>query len=179
MSKGTGGKEATPPRVTRATVTDAGVDRCVELMTRGEWHAGPSHKAVAAEFNVSPRTVEAWATNASRIIRRAMGDEEQIRTEMAASLAAVTKLALDRQAATMAGELYPNPDVKGAVAAIATRAKVLGLTDTKRAEASVPTTPEAMLAAVDERIAQLTAFRARLVARMNVVQALPAPDDTE
>lgn len=171
---------AKDPRVARAR---EGIERCIALMTAGSWEAGASHKAVGEEFGVSPRTVEVWAANASRIIRRAMGDEDQIRTEMAASLEAMKRLALDRQAATMAGELYPNPDVKAAVAAVSTRAKVLGLIDRKEPAGgeSVPAdaTPEQMLVFVDERIAKLQAFKAQLMARMGVVQALPAPADPE
>jgi len=176
---------AVETRVTRAKKgdLDAGVERCIALMTAGSWEAGASHKLVAEEFSVSPRTVETWASVASKIIRRAMGDEEQIRTEMAASLEAMKRLALDRQAATMAGELYPNPDVKAAVAAVATRAKVLGLVDRKEPErpTALPAdmSPEQMLAYLDERIAKLTAYRTQLLERMGVVQALPAPADTE
>ncbi|HYE92346.1 MAG TPA: hypothetical protein VEA38_15055 [Terriglobales bacterium] len=107
------------PRVTRAREdSDAGVRRCVELMTTGQWVSGTSHEAVAEEFGVSPRTVESWATSASRVIRIALeGDKEAIRARMVATLETVTSLALGAK----------TPDLKAAVSAIDSQAKLLGL----------------------------------------------------
>lgn len=105
------------PRVARTREdADVGVRRCVELMTGGHWISGASHQAVAEEFGVSPRTVEDWATSASRIIRVAVeGDLGDVRARMLATLDTIVSKA-------MTGK----EDLKAAVSAIEAQAKILG-----------------------------------------------------
>lgn len=126
-------------RITRAREgnADAGVARCAELMTTGAWLTGKSHTLVAEEYGVSVRTVETWASTASRAIRVAMGDGEEIRGRLAVLLETYAKSAMDRQGYTMAGEAYPNPDVKAATGAVKTLAELLGLITQKHEHAVV------------------------------------------
>jgi hypothetical protein len=125
-------------RITRATDrADEGVARCAELMTGGEWITGESHKLVAEEFDVSVRTVETWASTASRAIRVAMGDGEEIRARLALLLESYAKKAMDRVGVTMGGDTYPNPDVKAATGAVKTLAELLGLMVQKHEHAVV------------------------------------------
>lgn len=101
-------------------------------MTSGLWVAGQSHAAIAVEFGVAPATVKDWATSASRVIRALMeADKEDIRARMLATLDTVVAKAMGKQSASMAGELYDAPDLKAAVAALETQAKLLGLVVTK------------------------------------------------
>lgn len=132
-SKASGEPGATPARTREHA--DQGVKRCIELMTEGRWVTGKSHQEIAAEFMVSPATVKDWATSASRIIRLATeGDREDIRARMLATLDTVVSMAMTKQSVAFSrngsevtSELYPNPDLKAAVAAIAEQAKLLGL----------------------------------------------------
>ncbi len=120
------GSRITPAR--EGEVPHAGTQRCVDLMTAGLWVTGRSHKELAAEFGVTEDTVKHWATAASRIIRMAVsGDMEDIRAGMPATLDTVVRMAMTRQAATMDGDLYDNPDLKAAIAAIEAQSKLLGL----------------------------------------------------
>lgn len=97
-------------------------------MTKGEWVAGKSHQEVATAHGVSPATVKDWATCASRMIRTlAEVDHDQIRARLLVNLERATQLAFTRIGVTMKGKPYPNPDVRGAVAALETQAKILGL----------------------------------------------------
>lgn len=65
---------------------DDGVRYIAKLMSDGMWETGASHDTVAAVFGVSPRTVEGWAIQASRIIRALQGDGEELRARLGALL---------------------------------------------------------------------------------------------
>lgn len=166
------------PRVTareqRTVSSDAGVSACIELMTRGHWVSGRSHAEVAKKYGVSPRTVEDWATSASRVIRLAIeGDKESIRARMVATLEDVQRRAL---AGKSKGEL------KAAVMAIDSGARLLGLVDGKKRDAPPPEynalSDEQMLERVERQLIELGELRARLMAKMRIVDmqqpALPA-----
>lgn len=138
MSEDAGAPRDEAPRRTREDA-DAGVARCVEMMTAGEWITGQSNLAVAEEFNVSPATVKNWATNASRIIRLAIeGDKEAIRARMFSQLETVVQRAMERTRPVttkapgkVTYELVPEPDLRAAVSAIDVQAKLLGLSGTR------------------------------------------------
>lgn len=158
--------------------------RCVELMTQGEWRTGVSHQLVASEFGVSPRTIEGWATTASRLIRLSIGDGEEVRARLVVMLEDVHRRALQKQAATSEGDMYDSPDLRSAVAAIAEQAKLLGLVEQKhrvnvdvRGYEQMP--PAKMLDVIDARIAELQAARARVLAEMRSTPALPPVIDVE
>jgi hypothetical protein len=111
---------------------DAGVREIMTLMTEGRWVSGSGHADIAFRYGVSPATVKDWATSASRVIRLAVeSDPEDIRARLLSTLETVVSKAMSRESATMTGELYPNPDLKSAVSAIAEQAKLLGLVVTK------------------------------------------------
>lgn len=65
---------------------EEGVSYIAKLMSDGGWETGASHQAVASMFGVSPRTVEGWAIQASRIIRALQGDGEDLRARLGALL---------------------------------------------------------------------------------------------
>jgi hypothetical protein len=127
-------------RITRARTgretgqADAGVKRCAQLMTDGAWETGASAALVAAEFGVSVRTVETWASMASRAIRMAIGDGEELRE----------RVAMSRTAVSMGGVEYANPDVKAATNAVKTMAELMGLMVQKHEHAHVVASYEAM-----------------------------------
>jgi transposase-like protein len=114
---------------------DAGVRDCLDLMTSGRGVTGKSHLEVATRHGVHPDTVKKWSTNASRIIRFAIeGDVEDIRARMISTLdhivatAMVTKkVATTGEGRDKVAEFYDAPDLRAAVAAIETQARLLGL----------------------------------------------------
>lgn len=126
-------------RITRARgkQADEGVRRCREIMTSGAWLTGASHALVAEEFGASVRTVETWAAMASREIKVALGDGEEIRSRLAVTLERYAAVAMSREGRTMGGDAYPNPDVKAATGALKTLAEVLGLVTQKHEHAVV------------------------------------------
>lgn len=178
---------AKEPRITRAREdgqAEAGVKRCADLMVEGLWRSGKSTIELAGEFGVSPRTVETWAQTASRAIRMAMGDGEAIRGRLAAMLERHEAVAMERQGYTMAGEAYPNPDVKAATGAVKALAEVLGVVETKhKVDVTVQTfaqlPPPAMLAKVREQIAELKRLETQLADQVEAIPALPVGDDDE
>lgn len=59
------------------TTTDLRVDEIVEKMTKSEWCPGPSHRELAKKWSVTPATVEKHAAEASRLIRRLVGQDRE------------------------------------------------------------------------------------------------------
>jgi hypothetical protein len=189
-------KRATPAcaRGTKGRIrSDAGVERCIELMTSGAWVRGRSGKVVADEFGVSPETVKEWATSASRVIRLAVdGDTEDIRARMLATLDHVVSEAMSKQGAatTRSGKdvevtFFPAPDLKAAVSAVAEQAKLLGLVEQKHkvdvtVQAFASLDDGAMLERVRAQMAELRSLEARLEAKLGVVTvpALPAKKES-
>lgn len=114
---------------------DAGVRDCLDLMTSGRWVTGRSHQDVAARHGVHAETVKKWATNASRIIRFAIeGDVEDIRARMVATLDTIVAAAMNatEQHAVRTEDgietvQLPKADLRNAISAIETQAKLLGL----------------------------------------------------
>lgn len=168
---------ATPTRTRERS--DAGVRRCVELMTSGLWVTGKSGAQVAEEFGVAEATVKDWATSASRVIRLAIeGDKEDIRARMIATLDLCIAKAMTKTGAAVGkgGEVsvYDAPDIKAAVSAVGEQAKILGLVAktemevTLRAKQLEELPPDAMLAQVEDRIAKLTELRDKLRAELGV-----------
>jgi phosphoribosyl-dephospho-CoA transferase len=113
-------------------------------MTDGAWETGASAALVAAEFGVSVRTVETWASMASRAIRMAIGDGEELRARLAMMLERHERVAMSRTAVSMGGVEYANPDVKAATNAVKTMAELMGLMVQKHEHAHVVASYEAM-----------------------------------
>lgn len=126
------GKPGKPRTAGRARVredADAGVRHCLEMMVAGQWISGQSHAEVGKRYAVSPRTVEAWATSASRVLRLTIeGDVEDIRARMLATvdviLARSMGLTVDNGDGSATGYGY---SAKDALSAIDVKAKLLGL----------------------------------------------------
>lgn len=94
---------------------DEGVRECLNLMASGRWISGVSHLHVAERRKVHPGTAMNWATAAGRVLRLAVeGDTEDLRSRMVATLGAIIDTAM-------------NTDLKAAISAIDTQAKLLGL----------------------------------------------------
>lgn len=123
----------------RAERTDAGVMACVDLMVEGKWVPGRSYREIAHRFEVSPRTAENWATNASRLVRMAVdADADGIRARLLTTLASVLADArIDR-------------DHKACVAAVAETSRLLDLAERRRAsELGQTTTREQTVALLE------------------------------
>lgn len=85
-------------------------------MAAGQWVSRQSLVQVAQEFGVTPHTVEAWATSASRIIRASVsGHMEDIRARMLVTLEGVI------------AEARAAKKHKEAIQAVDTYARLLGI----------------------------------------------------
>ncbi|HET9045107.1 MAG TPA: hypothetical protein VFN70_18255 [Burkholderiales bacterium] len=160
----------------RAGQAEEGTRRCAQMMADGTWTTGTSHDELAKEFGVSPRTVETWAAMASRAIKIAFGDGEELRARLALQLERHERVAMQRIGVTMKGEEYPNPDVKAATAAVKTIAELMGLVTQKHEHAHVVASYEQLpregkAKYLREKAAQLLAEADRLE---GVVPALSA-----
>lgn len=60
------------------------VDEVLQLMQRGEWHAGRSHLALAERWQVHPGTVEHVAAEANRLLRHAFRNDPDARCDAVA-----------------------------------------------------------------------------------------------
>lgn len=138
---------------------DKHIHNIIVQMTSGQWTT-KSHVALAKEAGVDPVTVRDWSRQASRIIRVAIGEGEEIRTRLIAHLEDIHQRALDKKGMTRSGDEYDNPDLKAAVSAIDSQARLLGLV-TEKHEVNITVaqfatlTLEHKIQVLDERIAQL------------------------
>lgn len=123
-------------------------------MTAGEWVPGLSHEYVARRCGVAPATVKDWATSASRVIRLAVdGDKEDIRTRMLATLDTVIRRALGPK----------RGDLRAAVAAVESQAKLLGLVVQKH---DVTNRPSVAHLTREEHQAELAKLKAEIDAEL-------------
>lgn len=149
---------ATPARTREHA--DAGVRRCMELMTANDWISGASHELVASEFGVSPSTVRSWATNASRIIRELMtADTEEIRARLLA------------KAETIGVHAMQAHEFRSAAAAVELEAKLSGLLVQKHevdvtVQAYTKLSKDDMVARAREQIHELQLFVDRAEGRL-------------
>ena len=121
----------------RKPITDSRVLEVMRIMTAGQWRTGVSHAELAEKYKCSPETVKHWSSQASQLIRLSMGDGEEVRARLAAMLESFASTAMAREGVTMAGDTYPNPDVKAATGAVKTLAELLGLMVQKHEHAVV------------------------------------------
>lgn len=163
-------------RLTRARgQAEEGVRHIAKLMADGTWRSG-EYEDTAKLFGVSERTVEAWAAQASRALRVAIGDGEELRGRLAAMLERHERVAMARIGVTMKGDEYPNPDVKAATAAVKTLAELMGLVTQKHEHTHTVQNYEALPR--PEKSKRLRELAAKLIAEADrldgVVPALPA-----
>lgn len=80
-------KSRAPARVSKETrLTEERVTRIVDMMATGTWVTGKSGRALAQEWGISVSRVEQLSAEASRIVKRAVGDPQAVRTMMMATL---------------------------------------------------------------------------------------------
>lgn len=149
------------------------MERIVGMMRRGEWRRGESSEPLAEEWGMALASVEDMAAEASRTVLREVTDPDRVKGDVA------VVLMRDLERASAAAEF-------GDVARIADVAtKIVGARAperqevTHRVQAFQAMRPEEQVRVIEDRIAQLTAARDELLRSMGVVQALPAPADTE
>ncbi len=94
-------------------------------MARGEWVPGITGQEVADKFGVSPRTVEAYSAEASRIIRSAVANDDDLRAMMIATLQ------------TIVGRSMKGRQMRTAVEAIKAMAGITGVEPPKRHSVNV------------------------------------------
>jgi len=71
--------------------------RClVEAMTGGMWVTGVTAHQLAAAWGMSPKTLEADASEASRIVREAVATDDEIRARVLGTLETITQQAMKR-----------------------------------------------------------------------------------
>lgn len=166
MRRGKGRREgqSTTREATRARDVDALVREIAKAMVDGVWAEGELATKIAAREQVSPITVDGWASQAGRLLR--MGpDVEAYRGINLRRLDAVYEAA--------------KGDPKARVAAIGEQNKMLGLHAPTRVDLRVEKVEalddEQLLAKVDEEIARLTELRTELLAKRAIeVPALVA-----
>ena len=56
------------------------VERVLDLMLKGEWNAGESHRLLAKQWGVHPGTVEHVAAEANRLLRHAFRNDPDARS---------------------------------------------------------------------------------------------------
>ena len=121
--------------------TEKRVDRIVDLMTRGAWVAGVSHRKLAQDWGVTISRVEQLASEASRLIRRALrgANPDELVTRHLAGLEALRATALQRQRRRWRRERdaegkiryveyrEADPDIRGALEAVKLAAQLAGV----------------------------------------------------
>lgn len=143
------------------------VEWIVGMMRRGEWRRGESAGPLADEWGLAIATVEGIAAEASRVVAREVTDPERVKVDVS------TVLMKDLERASACAEF-------GDVARIAdVVTRIVGARAPEKHEHTVYAgmAPAQMLDVLDAQIAKLQAARSTLLAKMNVVQALPAPSD--
>lgn len=156
--------------ITRATrdVVDERIAHVEGIMRDLAWVRGKTNRALAAEWGCSVAAVNDYAAEAARRLRSEVTDASEVTATVATTLRANLERASDAR------------EFKAVASLADVWTKIVGARAPEKHEHTVvrpDMSAEDMLAVVDDRIAKLTAFRAELVARMGVVQALPAPAD--
>lgn len=116
----------------RAREVDALVAEIAERMVSGKWVAGRSHRELAEREGATVDAVEKWAADAGRMLRMlSPAEREDLRARNAARLDMLYDMAVSAVRVVPTGdgdsEVVPQPDVRGAVAALAEQGKLLGL----------------------------------------------------
>lgn len=159
-----GGRSLTPAALERE-LRKARVDELVGLMASGAWFEGLTHQQKAAEWGVPLDVAARMVLDATKIFGSIMrlGDADATRARLVAAAEDIRKRALDR---TSLGE--PAPDLKAAIASVATQGRLCGLEKLEvklsAAAEDVASLPRRkQLAMLDERIERYTQLRAELV----------------
>lgn len=120
------------------------VTEIARVMSAGEWRPGHSHRDLAERWGVSITVVERRAAEASREVRRALGDPEELRSHVLSQLSVIVA---DARAAG---------DQKTAVIALRTISDIAGIVIQKhshRVELEVEKmTPDQVWARLEEMV---------------------------
>lgn len=154
----------------RRDEVDERVSHIEGLMRDLAWVRGKSNRELSVTWGCSVDAVNDYAAEAGRRLRSEVTDASEVTATVATTLRAnLERASIERE--------YK------AVASLAdVWTKIVGAQ--KKGEPPEPAmpvdmSPERMVTYLDERIAKLTELRTRLLERMGVVQALPAPADPE
>jgi len=131
---------------------DDRIREVLKLQLAGKWRAGKSHIDFAQRYGVAIKTVQDWATQASRFQRMCLGDDDEVRMQILANVARAGRIALkqSRTYETRNGDTrtYDCPDVRSYLAAQELSAKLLRLFDNpERDEGADEQVPVEQLAA--------------------------------
>jgi hypothetical protein len=110
---------------------DAAIDEIMDDMLEARWRVGRSHKAYAERYGVAVATVEGWAAQASRFLRKCRGNEEEFRERILASIEHVVSSALSRKRTIPRQDgsqiEVADPDHRSALQGLELSARVYGL----------------------------------------------------
>lgn len=120
-----------PPEVVQQRMNEV-----VDIISSGSWRAALTARELGKRWGVAKSTVDRYYQNALMYIRQDMGDPDTIRTEIAVRCDDLIDRAINRIQLRVAWDpeankfqqyTAPDPDVKGATAALKLRAQVLGV----------------------------------------------------
>lgn len=97
-------------------------EHIVHLMINREWRPGRSHKQLAKDWGIAPRTVAQRALEASRAIHVANGGLHEFICRKMSELDTVVEEAMEKTDA----DGQPCPDLKAAIAAIRVQGELMG-----------------------------------------------------
>lgn len=151
----------------RRPVVDKGIKDIIQMVTEGRWRSGIGHAEIEAKYNITPVTSRAWATQAHRLLRMAIGEGEDIRARLVVMLEDIHHRAIEAQSVTKDGQPFDSPDLRSAISAISEMGKLLGLVETKHKvdvtiQAFAALRPPEMLAKVREQLRGLAEVEKRL-----------------
>ena len=140
-----------------------------DLMRTLAWRRGVSNRELATRWGVSIDAVNDYATTASHVVRSEVCNPEEVSHTVATTLAENLRRASD---AAEYGDVAKIADVWTRIVGARAPEKI------EHTHYAAMQGPQ-MLEALDAQIAKLQQARAMLLARMPVVQALPAHDGDE
>lgn len=98
----------------------------VRMMLEREWRPGRSHKQLAKDWGIAPRTVAQRALEASRAIHVANGGLQEFICRKMSELDTVIEQAMDCVKLDKEGGTIESPDLKAAIAAIRVQGELMG-----------------------------------------------------
>lgn len=134
-----------------------------DLMRSLSWRRGVTNRELASKWNVSLDAVNDYAATASHVVRSEVTNPEEVSGTVATTLAENLRRASD---AAEFGDVAKIADVW---------TRIVGARAPEKVEHTVYAAmqPPQMLEHVQAQIRKLQAVEARLLAQLNVVQALP------
>jgi len=128
------------PREHELTLTEKRIDRCISIMAAGNWIPTVTEKLLEAEFGVKRTQIRTFAAEANRVLRRAIGRDNEVKARL---LYTVDALRMRAQTQTRITRVWnpkekkhvvfedPEPDIPSALKACELYGKYLGLLPNK------------------------------------------------